>query len=275
MGTAPVPTQWNAAQWNAGLFGGGTRPPGLITQVGNSLLYPALRKAAVTLGPQRTPSPAQYQDAIEELNRLIGSLNCDRFFIYSVDIYLFPLTGKMTYTIGQDPSGIAIADFDAPRPQGIDRANIVMDSGGGILRFPVGIITDRQWALIQQQELINTIPNVLYNDRAYPISTLYLYGQPIPGYQLELYVWHLVPTFQSTSDVVLLPPGYEDALVLNLAVRLAPHFQRIIPPDVREDARLSLMRLESLNAPQPVAPLFGLGGCGGGFNIYSGEWEER
>jgi hypothetical protein len=67
---------------------------------------------------------------------------------------------------------------------------------------------------------------------------------------------------------VLLPLQYEDALVLNLAVRLAPHFQRIIPDDVRQQARESLMRLESINAPKPIAAV-GFS-CSDDFNIYSG-----
>ena len=69
------------------------------------------------------------------------------------------------------------------------------------------------------------------------------------GDDLELFVWALVPQFTGLADVVLLPPGYEDALVLNLACRLAPHFQRVVDQDVRQQARESLMRLESINAP--------------------------
>jgi hypothetical protein len=57
---------------------------------------------------------------------------------------------------------------------------------------------------------------------------------------------------------------------LNLACRLAPHFQKEVHPDVRQQARESLMRLESINAPKPIADMGGLGcGCGS-FNIYSG-----
>lgn len=268
MSTAPVPSQWNAVEWNAGLFGGGGRPPGLITQVGTSLLYPALRKAAITLGPQRTPSPAQYQDAIEELNRLVGSLSCDRFFIYSMATYTFPLTGSKTSTIGQDPSGQITADFDAPRPQMIESANVIAPAGLTV-RYPLSLVTDFEWARIGVQDIAGTIPSVLYNDRAYPVSTLYLSPQPMPGTLLELFVWQLVPVFQGVGDVVLLPPGYEDALVLNLACRLAPHFQREVHPDVRQQARESLMRLESINAPKPIASV-GFSCCDD-FDIYSGD----
>jgi hypothetical protein len=260
---------FNSTLFNATVFGGGA-PPGLVVQAGNGLLYPALRKAAVTIGPGRTPSPAQFQDAIDELNRLIGSLNCDRLFIYGLDIQEFPLTaGQKSYTMGIDPSGGMTADFPAQRPQAITNANILWGSPVG--RDPLAILTPEEWASIVMQDQPATIPSALYNDRAAPLSTIYLWGQPMEGCSLELFTWHLIPTFQTVSDVVLLPPGYEDALVLNLAVRLAPHFQRALDPNVREDARISLMRLMSLNAPRPIADTSGALGCGGGFNIYRGE----
>jgi hypothetical protein len=103
------------------------------------------------------------------------------------------------------------------------------------------------------------------------LSSLYLWGQPVAGQILELFTWTQVPTFLTITDAVVLPLQYEDALVLNLAVRLGPPFGLPVHPDVRADAQKSLLRLESINAPRPIASL-GFGGCGcGDFNIYSGE----
>lgn len=265
MSTAFSPL-FNQILWNQNTFGGSTAGLGCITVM--NLIYAALRKAAVTLGPGRTPSPAQQQDAIDELRRLTGSLNCDRLFIYSISNYQFPLSGAKTYTIGQDACGGSIADLNGPWPIAIDRANIIYSTPP--IRRPLAILTDLQWARIRVQDIPNTIPYALYNDRAYPLATLYLYPQPLPGYILELYIWQLVPTFVNESDMVVLPPGYEDALVLNLACRLAPHFQRIVDSDLRQQARESLMRLESINAPRPTLDLPGCG-KGGYMNVYSGE----
>lgn len=265
-----TPTLFNASLFNQALFGGGSGPAGLTPrQVGQGLLYPALRKAQVTLGPGRTPSPAQFQDAIDELNRLTGSLNCDRLNIYSIARAEYPLDPpKASYTIGLSPDAFITADFPVERPLMIESANIVSGSDPSTIRYPLSLATDLQWSNIGNQALANSIPGILYNDRAYPISTLYFHGQPAAGQTLELFTWTLVPSFQTITDVVLLPPGYEDALVLNLAVRLAPHFQKdAVPPDVRRDAQLSLMRLQSINAPRPIAST-GFG-CGCDYDIYS------
>jgi hypothetical protein len=256
-------------QFNQALFGG--LGAGLTGQTVGGLIYAALRKAAVTLGPGRTPSPAQTQDAIDELRRLTGSLNCDRLFIFTNSKYVFPLSGKAAYTIGQDPTGTVTPDFDGPRPQLIEAANI-LSSDSPPYPYPLRLVDTLGWNRIGYRDLKTpTIPEVLYNDRAYPISTLYLDAAPMAGYQLELFSWYQVPTYTSAGDVVLLPLQYEDALVLNLACRLAPHFQKVLDQNVREDARISLMRLESINAPQPIADLSG-GVCGcNRYNVYSDQ----
>jgi len=269
MASGQISSLWASALWGGGVPGGGAVAGLQARHVGQGILYPALRKAGVTLGPQRTPSPAQFQDAIDELNRLSASLNCDRLFIYSIARSEYPLNPpKATYTIGISNDPAATVDFAAQRPQMIERANIIVQAG--TQPYPLEIVTDLQWADVGAPVAPGTIPELLYNDRAYPVSTLYLYGQPATGQSLELFTWARVPEFQSTTDVVLFPQQYEDALVLNLAVRLAPHFQLPVNVDVRNDAQKSLMRLESINAPQPIASL-GFGGCGCDFDIYSGR----
>lgn len=258
-----TPSLWNNILFDQAAFGGDTS--GLTEQTAGGLIYAALRKAGVTLGPGRTPAPAQMQDALGELRRLTGSLNCDRLFIYAEDTFTFPIqASKKFYTWGQVPGSTAVADFDAPRPQLITRANFV-ESG---LRYPVAVLTPQAWDGVAQQDWTDTFPVGLYNDRAYPLSNIYFYGQPQAGTTAEIWAWHQVPTYTGEGDAVLLPLQYEDALVLNLAVRIAPQFQRDVHPDVRQQARESLMRLMSINAPQPVAEIGGLG-CGCGYDIYS------
>lgn len=265
---------FNTTLFNAALFGGPAVPSGFVPhQVGKGILYPALRKAGVTLGPQRTPSPAQFQDAIDELNRLAGSLNCDRLFIYSIARNEYPLDpAKATYTIGESPDPFAEIDFRAQRPQLIERANIISGSSELAVTYPLGLATDLQWADIGVRQMPDSIPQILYNDRAYPVSTLYFWGQPASGQVLELFTWVQVPAFQNVTDVVLLPMQYEDALVLNLAVRLAPHFQKVLDQNVREDARVALMHLRSINAPRPIADTRALG-CGCNYNVFTDECD--
>lgn len=262
--------------WGGGSLWGGGGAGGSATygtEVGRGFLYPALRKAGVTLGPQRTPSPAQYQDAIEELNRLLGSLGCDRLFIYTMTDSIFPLSaGKNVYTIGISPDPEIAADLAAPRPMMIESANIVAN-GAPSQRWPLTLVSHLEWAKVSIPNLAGGFPEVLYNDRAYPLSTLYLSGVPPADTSLELFTWYSIPKVVTYTDLIAVPDGYEDAIVLNLAVRLAPHFQKVLDQNVREDARMSLMRLMSINAPQPIASTDALDcGCGG-YDVYSDTWK--
>src|SRR5215471_5034691 len=122
-----------------------------LIEVGNGLLYPALRKAGVTLGPGRTPSAAQFQDAIDELNRLLGSLHCDPYFVFGLDVLTFPLVaGQKVYTIGVDPTGGPDADVPFPAPNSITFANYL--SGTPVLRSAVDVFTAQQWASVELQD---------------------------------------------------------------------------------------------------------------------------
>ena len=232
---------------------------GGTVNVGDGLLYPALRKAGITLAPGRGPSDPQFQDAIDELNRLVGSLNCDRLFIYALDKVSLAVSisgAESSWTIGNSTS----ADFQQQRPQGISHASF--NSGDGV-STPLLIATPQQWVEGTDSSCgcDTNLSGMLYSDNGYPVTTIYVKSYVTGPQTLELWVWHLVPRFTSVSNSVALPPGYEDALVLNLAVRLGPHFQRATDPMLRADARESLMRLESINAPRPIAVLPDIGGC--------------
>ena len=240
----------------------------MADQTAGDLIYASLRKAGVTLGPGRTPSPAQSKDALDELRRLTASLNCDRLFIYTERANVFPiLASKSGYTWGQ-VSGTP-SDFDAPWPQMITRANY-LDAPGSMTPYPLTIHTPQTWASIGSRTMSAGIPEGLYTDRAHPVSNIYFDPWPRAGGSVEIWAWHQVPTYTTEGDIVVMPPQYEDALVLNLACRLGPQFQRPVDPDLRQQARESLMRLESINAPQPIAGTGGLG-CGGGYDIYSDQ----
>jgi len=237
-----------------------------VIQAGSGILYPALRKAGVTIGPGRMPSTAQMDDALAELNRLMSSLHLDPMFIYSQDTISYLLTGgQAAYTIGIASSGQTPADIVAQRPIEISAANIV-DAG---FRSPLAIATHAEWAN-RWTDTATGYPSAIYNDAAAPLSTLTLWPAPSASFMLELFSWHQTAAFLTSNDVVNLPSGYEDALVLNLAVRLAPQFQRPVDPQVRADARESLMRVLSLNAPQPMLVVGDIGACGcGHYNVYT------
>lgn len=226
---------------------GGSGPAGTVPA--SKLFYAAMRKAGITLAPGRTPSLDQFQDALDECNRMIGGWNCERPKIYTVRIDELALTTAKEYTIGIDPAGQSIADFNVPRPQEIIKANILFPTTP-VVRREMQIFEDDEWAAIVLQDIPSGVPLALFNDGAYPFSTISIWPQATAGYILELYTWESLPKFATTSDAVTLPDGYEDCIVLNLACRLFSHFQKGEPsPRLQRDAARALAAIAAKNTP--------------------------
>ncbi len=224
--------------------------------------------------PNWTPSVDQYAELIPALNRMLGSWNIDGAKIYTQKIETFALTsGVKTYTIG--PGGA----FNTVRPNYYKFANILYPTAP-IVRQPMMILYNaEQWASIRVEDIPGAPAWFLYPDMANPLTTLYLYPQPPANYQLELYTWQALSKYTAVSDTVIVPDGYEEAIVWNLGVKAAamyPH-QAKLSPDAKEEARKSLRALKILNARTPplrTEPALagwsgGSGGRGG-----TGMWDD-
>lgn len=215
----------------------------------SDLLKPALRRGGITTLPGIEPSIDQYTELIPETNRMMGSWNLDGHKIYSTSIDRYAMNPQQTtYFIG--PTG----DFVAPRPTFIYRANVVLVNSSPELHLPVRLLSDAEWAAHVITELPAPWPWQLYNDGAVPDSKLYLFGFPTAKNDLELFTWNqLKSDFSSTTDAVVLPPGYEDAIVTNLALRvkaLYPYDAKLTglqASELREDARRSLQAVKTMN----------------------------
>lgn len=208
----------------------------------SSLLYHALRLARVTLGPQRTPSPDQYADALMAFNRFLGSLGTHRASIWSIQKAQYPLVpGQGQYAIGQG------ADFDTTRPQLISRANVV----DGADHLPLKIIQDEQWSELRLPDTTGR-PQKLWPDMQVPLAYLNLWPVPDAAYSLELFTGETLTKAASINDYLLYPEGYEQAIVTNLAVNLCQLWGNTVHPDLREEAKRSLAAALRMNLPKPI-----------------------
>ncbi len=239
--------------------------------VDTDILYPALRLAGVLTAAGRLApvNGSQMTDAFQTLNRMLDAWTTQRLLIWTIRVDRYTLTpSQVTYTIG--PSG---ADFTAPRPVRISDASIVTTGGGSEIHLPLRLLTDHQWAAKRLRVMPTTIPTELYYDGAYPNATLYLWGYPTAGNDLELFTWQQLTQFVLQTDTVLFPPGYLDAVVYNLAVRLSGLFGTQLRGDVAQTAKEAKAAIKASNATSPTIPSadFGMRGrSGGDFNYLSG-----
>lgn len=259
---------FNSELFDNALFNGGGAGTGggIVSTPVSDLIYDALRRAGVTLGPDRTPSRAQYNDGLRAGNRMLGRWNADGLIIPNITIEAFALTaGLATYTMGPD------GDFATTRPQRIAYANLLRADG---TRVPIAVVEVDRWADIRTQDQDGE-PERLYSDRAAGLVNLYFWPQTTASDdQAELYSWKLLERLVNIAQTVTWADGYELAFVTNLAIQLALMFKRPIDQDMRDAGRDSLYAIRSLNAPAPtmdVDPAFQSQPTGGSWDYRTNE----
>ena len=268
----------NTQLWNSGTWGGtlGSGGGGVATNLAG-LLSPALRIAGITKRPGIMPNVDQFTELIPAMNRMIGSWNVDGHKIFTTGITPWTLVASQKiYTIGPG------ADFDGPRPIYITAANIIFPTSPQVRR-PINVYMNEDvWRTIRVQDIPGAPPTDLYYDGSMDENgwgSIYLKPQAPASYILELYTWlALKADFSSVEDAVILPPGYEEAITLNFALRVAQLYplEAHIDPSVRGDAALALQKIITLNSGSPVhrseAAYMNRGG-GGLYNFSSGLRE--
>jgi hypothetical protein len=190
---------------------------------GNYIVNGALLQLGIIRVGQ-TPAPAESQDGLTVLNRLLDSMSTQREFLPVVGAQFYPMAAeKGSYTVGTSGG----ADLAQPRPVRIDSANFVQkqyNGQGTTLSSSLRIIYESEYRGIQDQTATADVPEVLYYAPSVPLGTFYLW--PIPNVvtpcQLEANTWTPLASFPDLVTDVPLYNGLDRALVFKLAVELAP-----------------------------------------------------
>lgn len=197
------------------------------------------------LGPGRTPGASESGVGLLYLNRLIDASNINRGNIYSLQLDTYTLVaGTQAYTIG------ATGVFVAPRPIRIEIANVLLTSGSSVVRRKLNLLNDYQWAA-KQFLTASGLPEDLYNDADYPLSTYKFYPIPSQAYQFETYTWQQFGALASLATTISVTPGYEEYWIYSLAARLASVFGVVMPDDAKEILIAARAAVMSLNCISP------------------------
>lgn len=198
----------------------------MATTVRN-LIENALRKISVG-GVGETVSSEEAADALRELNSMLDNWSIEGGLIYNETIETFPLTGAASYTIG------AGADFDTAKPYEIT----AMYVSQGSTDYPLENYDQKQYSLITNKT-IGGIPDIYYYNNNFPTATIFLYPVPSNVTSVTIYSNKPLGNFTSINDTVTLPKGYEEAIVYNLAIRLAPDYEKVPTQLVIDIAKVS------------------------------------
>jgi len=205
-----------------------------------TILTDALLELGV-LSTGETPSTEQQTDGLRSLNRLMEKLSNAKAFAFYSDEASLALTGQASFTIG--PSG----DVVDLRPISIESATAVLNN----VTYPVSVYTDQQWDSIPNKTDTGTIPQAIYYEGVMPDGIVKVY--PLcTGSTIYVRFLSVVSSFATISTALSMPPGYEEALIKNLAINIAPQYEigNINPITVKE-AKSALAYIERVNTVIP------------------------
>lgn len=212
----------------------------------------AMRKIGA-IGQGETPTAEEGVNGMQALNAMIDSWSAQRLMIPHVARRVFSLTNASSYTIG--PIG---ADFAAPRPVAIERAGILTTNNGALpIEYPIDVLDFRQWADVDLKTLRTGAGadaiEAIYYDNTYPKGTIYPWpiNTVAAGAQIVLYSWEPILTaFTAIATAIDMPPGYQEAIIYNLAARIADEYGQPVSQAVATLAQVSFDKLRMSNVPR-------------------------
>lgn len=210
------------------------------------IITDSLQDAGI-IASNETPNATDGQKAFRLLQRMLDGDSTEDLMIYNQVSEVFPLTNQQMYTIG--PTG----DYVTSRP--IDVTRIYMrDTNGNDLQCQM--LTYEQYADILSKPVTATIALSCWYNSSVPNSELWLW--PIPAsttYRIVVWSWKQLAALTSITDTLTFPPGYEEYLESNLAVRCCMAFARPVPAEIAVWASEAKNKLKRLNIDVPMLGL--------------------
>lgn len=221
-----------------------------------------------SVAPGENVAASEAAEGLASLNRMIDSWSTEQLLIYArnreTPYVLTP--GTATVTIG--PTG----NINVARPMWIESVTL-LDAVANT-EFPLQLLTQEEFASICLKSLQTQYPAFVYDDGGFPLRTLTLYPVPSAANKLILYTMRPLSRVATIQDTIDLPPGYEDALVHNLALRLAPEYGRMTSPELQTNAMETKAGIKRANHRTQLLRVDEAIQSRGHYNIYSGGYSR-
>ncbi len=231
-----------------------------------SILTDALTEVGV-IGQGETPDAATAQTALRYFQRQIDAWQADRLTL-SVQAQT-PVTwpsSTSTRTVG--PGG----QINIQRPVWINQINYVVPGSSPAVETIMGPMDADSYAGLSIKGLQSGLPTLYFYQTSMDtlLGTLFIWAQPTQSLTLNLYIPQAVGVPTTLDDILLGPPGYQEAFVYQLALRLCnPFAVTPVPPllpGLAQNAFLVMKRPNNvpglLGVDQALVP-----SLGGGYNI--------
>jgi len=231
-----------------------------------ALITLAMKDAGV-LGVGQTPLAEDMNDALTNLNAMMAQWARRRWLVYSLQDVAFQATGAISYSLG------AAGDIDIPRVDSIASAYFRQTVGapGNMVDYPLTILNAREDYNNIALKGMSSFPSVLFYDSGWPLGQLFIWPVPSEIYEIHISVKTPLQNFATLNDEVSLPPEYEEALRLNLAVRLRVSYRLPFDPQLNGLAKIATNTVKNSNTQIPLMqfPSDLPRNVGGRYNIFS------
>jgi hypothetical protein len=207
------------------------------------------------LADGENPTASEQADALSVLNEMLKMWANDGMLVHTIIREVVPLVvSQQAYTVGDD----AAASLDTVRPTLLQSASIEING----VEYPLDIITPEQYAEIALKTMTSTIPQKVYPEGTYPLETYRLWPVPSGAGNLIIYTQKPIATFATATDDVELPDGFFEGIRFNLAVLIAPEYEKEASPTVVTFANEFKAELSRRNTKPAymVSDIFGLVG---------------
>jgi hypothetical protein len=226
---------------------------------GLDIITKALQKNGV-LVKSEAPSSDEADDALDALNAMISAWSNDSMLIYARTEENFPLSdGVAEYTIGTSQT------FNTTRPIFITRAYVRQNNTD----YDLEPLTDEAYYSIADKNT-SSIPKFFNFNNGFPTGKIKLWPVPNAAYTLYIQSEKELSGFTLSGNVSL-PPGWEQALIYNLAVVLAPDYGEAVnqtslalAAKIAAESKTGIMRTIMRNRSMDHIPNVRLG------NFYNG-----
>lgn len=204
---------------------------------GAQLVQDTMFKAGV-LGQDGTTQPngdADVQLVLRVLNRLLDAWSVESMILYATSTETLALsTGVATYSSTLLAGG---------RPVSVDSMNVTYAG----VNYPIEKINASRYALIGIPT-IQAIPQACYIDMTFPNAAFTFFPVPYAPMVANVECERVLqPTAITVATNITFPPGYEKAIIDNLAVEICPYFGFPVEPALLDAAKKSLAKLKIRN----------------------------
>lgn len=213
-----------------------------------TLLVASLRKLAVVAAGE-APEDEELQDALEAFQSMLRLWAGQRILVFASTKESFSLvSGQASYTWG---SG---GNITTARPHQVLGA-FIRDSNN--TDSHVEIISEKEYRKYSNKGITGR-PRTCFFHPLYPLAYLYVY--PTPQDVETMWLDSMKPFTETSSfddifSTLSFPAVYEEPMIYNLAVRMAPEFGKTVPAEVAALASSGYDNLIVLNSGNQVEPV--------------------